>query len=75
MLNKQEQTQQVPIDKSNKFDKIIKENMVECTLPFIDSLFNLNIQPNDMVDIDRYIKLTQTLTFAVYFLFHSVPLP
>ncbi len=55
----QTQTQQIPIDKSNKFDKIIKENMVECTLPFIDNLFKLNIQPNDMVDIDTQIQSTQ----------------
>ncbi len=58
MSNKQRKNQQDPIDKSNKFDKIIKENMVECTLPFIDNLFNLNIQPNDMIDVDPQIQTT-----------------
>lgn len=58
MANKKNITQENQIDKSNKYDKIIKENIENCALPLINKFFDLNIQSSQLSEVDVSIQKT-----------------
>lgn len=58
MANKKNITQKNQIDKSNKYDKIIKENIENCALPLINKFFDLNIKSSQLSEVDVSIQKT-----------------
>ncbi len=55
----EEQPKNKEIDKSNKFDKIIKENIDKSALPIVNKLFSLDILETQLSEIDPLIQSTK----------------
>ncbi|TAE75770.1 MAG: hypothetical protein EAZ85_01785, partial [Bacteroidetes bacterium] len=55
MANKRKQ---IKIDKSNKYDKIIKENIENCVLPLINNFFHLDIDSSQLFEIEPVVQKT-----------------